>query len=102
MTARSELDMAARHVVAGWLRGAAFQLRCRIFPWTLPRKLRVGLGVFGLFWLLFTLWGIGVLMGARAVTAAAAAGMAVHLVLAVVLVGQMPKACRTCAARGGA
>lgn len=91
-----------RHAVASWARSAAFQLRLRVFPWTPPRKVRIGLGAFGIVWLLLSLWGIGVLMGANAVTTTALAGMAVHVVLGAVFVLQMPNACRACAAREAA
>lgn len=78
-------------------RAGLFQLRLLLFPWTLPRKLRIGLGIFGFVWLLLSFWGIGVLQGARAVTTLTLAGMAVHVVIAAVLVLQIPGArCRRC------
>lgn len=78
------------------LRTAAFELRAKHFPWTVPYRARRVLGFIGLAWTMLNIWMLGVIMADMKEAVAAigprdlALGLTLHLVCAMALLWQMP------------
>jgi hypothetical protein len=77
----------------------AFRLRARLFPWTLPYRVRRVLGIVGLAWVMFWVWALGLLMGSGVWVAGTPeveawelwVGTALHFTLGLAAMSQMPR-----------